>query len=1142
MFCSTNKSTWAENEFFADLIKRFDRANFEVALLTDVYVNGKQLDCVLLSSKGAFIYEHKNYSGAIRGSENGEWTLNKPSGESVIINPNRENPFQQTRGQRFALMNYLNDHFKEIFPESSPNIIDTSHIGARLVFTHLTSESHVEIPDKAKRWFDVLDPEDTIENFRTTSTGLLTFKKNNIERMVQLLSLREVIEPSEKPDQPNTFCPVCAYEAEAVQCEAISGEVTKVDGSIIIVNDGEHLHTVYDQRDGSNVNDLAIQDHVDDEVGNQSSEYKLIGAIHEQMVKNLDNFPLQINLIHLIRVNDRLTITPDSLVILLPSWTISVTAFTQLDFCQRQVITGNYALAPTNKYINRGIAVNKGFDKMMEPAKTLEDSITAAKNEINDSKIEFITSGAGAQEINSQIESEVGRLHEWKEQRQLNGEPRTEAFLISTELGLKGKLDLVLEDSESGEITDIIELKSSKPDWITGDVKDFHAIQVGAYALMAVTKQKKPLDLSDVSVLYSQAQNHVEKKVDINKELFARICHYRNLLLYSEFFDTLPDYSHPMENPNGCKACGQKHICMDLCRVTQFDHCNTVCFKHPENYEAPINCGMNSDFDSLYLTEFNQWREFLKYQKLFNYSKYAKILQMPEEKAVELGKLLPVHHRNTDVPVPGKYIYTFEYSENTSEFRKHDIVLLSEHRNISFSSVAVGFVIEFGRKECKVQLNETLNFDPRYIHPYHIDRGDNIGFIGLYNGHLANHRVAEKIYGQEFKDIELIHGPPGSGKTREINTRLKKHIVNGESVVVCTLTNRAIDEIYNGLQDEGIQEEVYRFGSTSRLEEIGQQLKTSYWDTDELKAEIQNKKVWLGTIHSAANEWMRDLPFQFNYAYLDEASQITTPQSMFPLSLADKWVLVGDHHQLPPIFPTAKEKDRAIEPPYESIFKQILDHLKSAGRAPELLPKQFRMNPQIFEYSRRKWYADQESAESTANKILKYGDEAWSKDKAIEILSPEKPTIWVDIDAQESENNKRNTLEANAIAVIVNKLVQYGINAEDIGIMAPFRMQVNAIKNAVEKELVEPSLLDTKLVVDTVDRFQGTGRKVILISMCSLNPDDNIMLEGSLRRFNVAATRAECKRIIFGNVTAYKTSKIQDLFKDGYTEIVTMPN
>ncbi len=1141
VFCSTNESTWAENEFFTDLVNKFQISNFEVAILTDLNVKGKQLDCVVLSSKGAFIYEHKNYTGTIKGSENGEWTLHKPDGDAVTINRNRENPYQQTRGQRFALMNFFNDHFKEIFPDASPDVIDTSHIGARLVFTHLTTESNIELSNKASRWFGVLSSEDILEDYRIAPTGLLTIKKDNIEHMVQLLNLTEVVESTETTEASSVFCPVCAYEAEAVACEALKGIISAVDGRTITVNDGEHLHAIYDARGEGSRDELIELTKLGVEIKPTISEYSLIGAIFEKFKESLQNHPLQINLIHLKRIDGKLTITTDSLVILLPAWTISVTAFTQLDFCKRQAITSNYALSPNNKYINRGVAVNKGFEKLVEAEPQLEQAVGAAKTEINNSKVEFITSGATPSEINTQIETELANLDQWRQDRNLKGTPRTEAFLISTELGLKGKLDLVIEDDDTGEITDIIELKSGKPDWMTGDVKDFHAIQAGAYALLTIMKQQKPLDLSDISVLYSQAVSHLEKKVDVKKELFARICHYRNLILYAEFFDTLPDFSHPMHTPNGCKACGQKGICMDLCRVTQFDHCTETCFKHPKNFQAPISCKMSTDLGSLYLDEFNEWRQYLKYQKLYNYSEYANVLQMPEELAVELGKLLPVHLRNTEEPVPGKHVYTFEYRENTSEFRKHDIVLLSESRKVSKSPVTVGTMLEIGRTLCKVQLSEKVRFNPRYIQPYHVDRGDNIGFVGLYNGHFSEASVAERIYGQDYENIELIHGPPGSGKTTTIVHELKKHVESGSRVMVCALTNRAIEEVHEGLVKIGVADSIYRFGSSSRLEELGPQLFTSYEDTDSLSAEIQNKMIWLGTLHSAASEWLKNLPFEFEYAYMDEASQITTPQSMFPLSLAKKWVLVGDHHQLPPIFPTKNGDDSVLDPPGESIFVHMLEHLQNAGIAPRPLAIQYRMNPQIFEFSKKKWYPDQQSSPEASEKWLEYSGDEWANDEARDILAPEKPTLWININIEKAESIKRNPTEAQALAIIVKKMISYGIASSDIGIMAPFRMQVNSIKNALEAELEDPSVLDGDLLIDTVDRFQGTQRKVILISMCSLNPDENIMLDGQMRRFNVAATRAECKRIIFGKAEAYRDSKIKELFEDGYTEVMVMP-
>ena len=82
----------------------------------------------------------------------------------------------------------------------------------------------------------------------------------------------------------------------------------------------------------------------------------------------------------------------------------------------------------------------------------------------------------------------------------------------------------------------------------------------------------------------------------------------RNILLNSEFSLKLPNpYPHPMEHPNGCEKCGQKNICMDVCRIVQFEHCDSTCFKHPDNPQIPTSCSLKTGIEGNIPAQFKNW-------------------------------------------------------------------------------------------------------------------------------------------------------------------------------------------------------------------------------------------------------------------------------------------------------------------------------------------------------------------------------------------------------------------------------------------------------------------------------------------------------------------------------------------------------
>ena len=126
-------------------------------------------------------------------------------------------------------------------------------------------------------------------------------------------------------------------------------------------------------------------------------------------------------------------------------------------------------------------------------------------------------------------------------------------------------------------------------------------------------------------------------------------------------------------------------------------------------------------------------------------------------------------------------------------------------------------------------------------------------------------------------------------------------------------------------------------------------------------------------------------------------------------------------------------------------------------------------------------------------------------------------------------------------------MIKSGINPEQIGVIAPFRLQVNEIKNNVYNLLKEasPDILDN-LTIDTIDRFQGSERDIVIISLCSSDQENNFIIQ-DMRRFNVAITRARFKRIIIGDLKAFSddsnenNKKIASILDDGYTKMIFPP-
>jgi predicted DNA helicase len=262
---------------------------------------------------------------------------------------------------------------------------------------------------------------------------------------------------------------------------------------------------------------------------------------------------------------------------------------------------------------------------------------------------------------------------------------------------------------------------------------------------------------------------------------------------------------------------------------------------------------------------------------------------------------------------------------------------------------------------------------------------------------------------------------------------------------------------------------------------------------------IENSSVVFSTNSSSYSEILKG--FEFDVVVIDEAAQTTIPSVLIPLSKGKKFVLAGDHKQLPPTIISEKAKELSI-----TLFEILVDkypHMK------ELLNIQYRMNEKIMEFPNKEFY----------NGKLKSGvGNITLKDLGFEgndeITKPENTIIFIDTknrkDKTESQKKDStsyfNELEANIVKDIVEKFLKLGLNREYIGVITPYDDQVDLIKS-----------FNLGVEVNTVDGFQGREKEVIIISFVRSNQRKELGFLTDLRRLNVSITRAKRKLICIGD-------------------------
>jgi ABC-type cobalamin/Fe3+-siderophores transport system ATPase subunit len=423
----------------------------------------------------------------------------------------------------------------------------------------------------------------------------------------------------------------------------------------------------------------------------------------------------------------------------------------------------------------------------------------------------------------------------------------------------------------------------------------------------------------------------------------------------------------------------------------------------------------------------------------------------------------------------------------------------------------------------------------------------------------------------QARDLYLVVGPPGTGKTSfGLLNILKEQLQQGGSILLMAYTNRAVDEICSKLVEEGL--DFLRIGSPFSCEKpyreylIENRTKCCK-NIGEIRDLIDGCRVFVGTttaITSASVSLFRLK--SFDLAIIDEASQILEPQLLGLLSATkdanitstplfkegdgggssiQRFVLIGDHKQLPAVVQQSEEDSKVTEQCLidigltncrNSLFERLYNgNVNVNGNVVYFLSKQGRMHAEIAEFPNNAFYEGKLGVVGLPHQLETI------EGRRIEFIPVPKP--------DETESDKVNVNEARVIArEVVKAIKEAGENFDPlktVGVIVPYRNQIAAVRQAINEELsCAPvgaqaqsgttltshllPLTSNLITIDTVERYQGSQRDVIiygftvqyqyqlkfLSSATFTDPVSGALID---RRLNVALTRAKKKEIIVGN-------------------------
>lgn len=429
------------------------------------------------------------------------------------------------------------------------------------------------------------------------------------------------------------------------------------------------------------------------------------------------------------------------------------------------------------------------------------------------------------------------------------------------------------------------------------------------------------------------------------------------------------------------------------------------------------------------------------------------------------------------------------------------------------------------------------------------------------------------------KDVAIIHGPPGTGKTTTLVSAIAQSLERYPQVLVCAPSNAAVDLLVEKLIEKNIA--TLRLGHPARVDDaiLNQTLDAklamheSYRDLKKVKKSaeeyrklafkykrsfgpeeraqrkrlldeagrlkdeaeqledyithdvFQRTQVFATTLVGASSHALKGM--EFPVVFIDEAAQGLEPATWIPILKAKKVVMAGDHCQLPP---TIKSNDASKAGLSETLFEKVI---KRQANVSQMLQEQYRMPETIMGFSSRYFY---HSGLTAASNTLTH------------FLQENEPVMeFIDTagagyqDQQEQESlSTYNPDEAKfTLQHLENLLKRVGIGTIKtqgwtIGLIAPYRAQVRKFNELIFESYAYPNLrsFSELLTIDSIDGFQGQERDIIVISLVRSNSKGEIGFLSDVRRMNVALTRAKRKLVVIGDSATLCTHEFYREFLD----------
>lgn len=888
-----------------------------------------------------------------------------------------------------------------------------------------------------------------------------------------------------------------------------------------------------------------------------NTDNKLNINIYEPLSENVKTMykfcSLDIFSIHKIPDKENLyTTAPDTLIIVNGDYLIDVTTIAECFFistkCAGLGILKKFMTQIPSPAILAGKIINEILDN------NLTDNDKAASDITNRVLKDFIWTALQLSEadlagINQKVNSQLKNL-QYITSYLKKYDYYIEPFFISPYFGIQGRLDVLFKNKENNEIN-ILELKSGNPP--THDLWINHRMQVVGYNLLLASvygSGRKGMS----AIMYSAAGDNCLRNCSNNSYVNQDFLLIRNQLVYMEHLLSEGDFSE-FENLRNTDV--QKFpdfssiVFKDFFRA--YDTANEVVRKYFRYFTKfifkeikTLKTGADSyndfpeyGFSGLWNTPLPQKENnsgLLTGLELKSFDKETGLFEfiirsgnnVHNFREGDIGILYPENGGNISPIKNELFKCTIESCTNKT------IVISLRNKQINTDKLAAneGWVLEHDIMEAGYNYQLQSIFEFLSGNKYKLLFGMKKPAVTDYQYHSGNLNENQNLIVKQAlsaDDYYILQGPPGTGKTSKILMNITSSMLDDEKrfgdFAILSFTNRAVNEIAQNLIKNNIC--FIRLGDDGSGSEYLLNKIVEENNFEEIRNRISSNRIIISTVHSFINKRKEISGIKkVRTVIIDEASQLTEPMLIGILSEAERFILIGDHKQLPAVvsqsekFCIVNDEDLNEIGIYDlriSLFERLFEICRKNNWTESYgtLEYHFRMHNEIAELVNRNYdnklkpaLSSQTCAENVFASLHSNIGEFLSKSRTIFI-----PTKQLSDEGAGSE-------EAGHILNILKEFEKSGIEISNdlIGIVTPWRKQITRLNKTLNKL----SFFD-KIQIDTIERFQGSEKDIIFFSLCVYNVHQlknfqSLTYDKSTdRKLNVALSRAKHNLIILGN-------------------------